>query len=148
MNRLQQNSGLTLIEVILAVALASIGLLAYGVLSGAVIERNAVSKKSSVAVTLAQDKIEELKELGTRVILSDADALDSPVYDPSTQSWTATAGGETIDAQGMPGGTDAIYTRTWSITPIGGADYFTNIGVTVSWDNAGRSVALNTYITQ
>ncbi|MBT6716551.1 MAG: prepilin-type N-terminal cleavage/methylation domain-containing protein [Nitrospina sp.] len=148
MNRLQQNSGLTLIEVILAVALASIGLLAYGVLSGAVIERNAVSKKSSVAVTLAQDKIEELKELGTRVILSDADALDSPVYDSSTQSWTATAGGEAIDSQGVSGGTDAIYTRTWSITPISGADYFTNVGVTVSWDNAGRSVSLNTYMTQ
>ena len=48
MSRLSQNSGLTLIEVILAVALASIGLLAYGILSGSVIEKNAVSKKSSV----------------------------------------------------------------------------------------------------
>lgn len=55
MSRLQQNSGLTLIEV----------LLAYGILSGVVIEKNAVRKKSSVAVTLAQDKIEEIKELGT-----------------------------------------------------------------------------------
>ena len=42
MSRLSQNSGLTLIEVILAIALASIGLLAYGILTGAVIERNAV----------------------------------------------------------------------------------------------------------
>ncbi|MBC8282484.1 MAG: prepilin-type N-terminal cleavage/methylation domain-containing protein, partial [Nitrospinae bacterium] len=92
MSRLSQNSGLTLIEVILAIALASIGLLAYGILSGAVIERNAVSKKSSVAVTLAQDKIEEIKELGTRIVLSDADTLDSPVYDSSTQSWIATSG--------------------------------------------------------
>jgi len=148
MNRLQQNSGLTLIEVILAIALASIGLLAYGILSGAVVERNAVSKKSSVAVTLAQDKIEELKELATRVILSDADTLDSPVYDSGTQSWTATSGGEIIDSKGVAGGSDALYTRTWTITPIGGADYFTNILVTVSWDNAARTVSLNTYITQ
>ncbi len=148
MNRLQQNSGLTLIEVILAIALASIGLLAYAVLSGAVVERNAVSKKSSVAVTLAQDKIEELKELGTRIILSDADTLDSPVYDSVTQSWTATAGGEAIDAQGVSGGSDALYTRTWSITPVNGADYFTNISVTVSWDNVSRTVSLNTYMTQ
>lgn len=148
MNRLQQNSGLTLIEVILAIALASIGILAYGILSGAVVERNAVSKKSSVAVTLAQDKIEELKELGTRVILSDADTLDSPVYDSATQSWTATAGGEIIDSKGATGGADALYTRTWTITPIGGADYFTNILVTVSWDNAARTVSLNTYMTQ
>ncbi len=148
MNYLQKNSGLTLIEVILAIALASIGLLAYGILSGAVVERNAVSKRSSVAVTLAQDKIEELKELSTRVILSDADALDSPVYDSSTQTWTATTGGEIIDPKGISGGSDALYTRTWTITPISGADYFTNVLVTVSWDNAARSVSLNTYITQ
>ncbi|MEK9629852.1 MAG: prepilin-type N-terminal cleavage/methylation domain-containing protein [Nitrospinota bacterium] len=147
MNRLKNNSGLTLIEIIIAVVLASVGLLAYGVLSGAVVERNAVSKKSSVAVTLAQDKIEELKELGTRIILSDADTLDSPVYDSSTQSWTATTGGETVDSKGATGGSDAIYTRTWSITPVSGADYFTNILVTVSWDNSS-SVSLNTYITQ
>lgn len=148
MDRLKHNSGLTLIEVILAVALASIGLLAYGILSGAVVERNAVSKRSSVAITLAQDKIEELKELGARVILSDANALDSPVYDPSTQLWNATAGGETIDSKGVTGGSDALYTRTWSITPVSGSDYFTNILVTVSWDNAARTVSLNTYITQ
>jgi len=148
MNRLQQNSGLTLIEVIIAIALASIGLLAYAVLSGSVIERNAVSKKSSVAVTLAQDTIEELKELSTRVILSDADTLDSPIYDSGTQIWTATAGGEAIDAQGATGGTDTQYTRSWTITPISGADYFTNILVTVAWDNAARSVSLNTFITQ
>jgi len=148
MSRLSENSGLTLIEVILAVALASIGLLAYGILSGAVIERNAVSKKSSVAVTLAQDKIEEIKELSTRVNLADADTLDSPVYDSSTQSWTATSGGETIDAQGVAGGSDALYTRSWTISPIGGADFFTDILITVTWDNAARSVSLNTYITQ
>ncbi|MFT4577998.1 MAG: prepilin-type N-terminal cleavage/methylation domain-containing protein [Nitrospinales bacterium] len=148
MSRLQQNSGLTLIEVLLAIALASIGLLAYGILSGAVIERNAVSKKSSVAVTLAQDKIEEIKELGTRIILSDADTLDSPVYDSSTQSWAATSGGENIDAQGVAGGSNALYTRSWVISPISGADLFSDILVTVTWDNAARSVSLNTYITQ
>jgi prepilin-type N-terminal cleavage/methylation domain-containing protein len=148
MSRLSQNSGLTLIEVILAVALASIGLLAYGILTGAVIERNAVSKKSSVAVTLAQDKIEEIKELSTRINLSDADTLDSPAYDSSTQSWTATSGGETIDAQGAAGGSDALYTRSWTISPISGAVFFTDILITVTWDNAARSVSLNTYITQ
>ncbi len=148
MSRLSQNSGLTLIEVILAIALASIGLLAYGILTGAVIERNAVSKKSSVAVTLAQDKIEEIKELSTRVNLADADTLDSPVYDSSTQSWTATSGGETIDAQGAAGGSDALYTRSWTIIPISSAEFFTDILVTVTWDNAARSVSLNTYITQ
>jgi prepilin-type N-terminal cleavage/methylation domain-containing protein len=148
MSRLPQNSGLTLIEVIIAIALASIGLLAYGILSGAVIERNAVSKKSSVAVTLAQDKIEEIKELSARVNLSDADTLDSPTYDSSTQSWTATSGGETVDAQGVAGGSDDLYTRTWTISPISGADFFTDILVTVTWDNAARSVSLNTYITQ
>lgn len=148
MQPLKSSSGLTLIEVLIAVVLASVGMLAYGMLTGSVIERNVVSKKSSVAVTLAQDKIEELKELGARIILSDADTLDSPFYDSSTQSWTPTTGGETIDAQGATGGPQALYTRSWTITPVNGADYFTIILVTVSWEGKGQAISLSTYITQ
>lgn len=139
---------MTLIEVVIAIAIASLGLLAYANLSGSVINKNAESKRSSVAITLAQDKAEEIKDLGTRTILSDADGLDSPVYDSSTNSWTATTGGEVIDAEGNTGTSDARYTRTWTISPVGSADYFTDVTVTVTWDNGAESQSIETLITQ
>lgn len=148
MNHWNNNSGMTLIEVVIAIAIASLGLLAYANLSGSVIGKNAESKRSSVAITLAQDKAEEIKDLGTRTILSDADGLDSPVYDSSTNSWTATTGGEVIDAEGNTGTSDAHYTRTWTISPVGSADYFTDVTVTVTWDNGAESQSIETLITQ
>lgn len=148
MNHLKNNSGMTIIEIIIAVAIASIGLLAYAVLSGSVIEKNAESKKSSVAITLAQSKMEEIKDLATRIILSDANGLDSPVYDTSTNSWTPTTGGEVIDAAGDTGTAEAFYTRTWTISPVGSADYFIDATVTVTWDNGAESKSIETLITQ
>ena len=139
---------MTLIEILIAVAIASFGLLAYALLSGAVIERNAVSKKSTVAITLAQDKAEEIEDLGIRIVLSDADGLDSPVYDSSTNSWTPTSGGEAIDAEGNTGGSSAIYTRSWTISLVGSATFFSDVAVTVTWDNGKRSQSIETLISQ
>jgi len=139
---------MTLIEVVIAIAIASLGLLAYANLSGSVIGKNAESKRSSVAITLAQDKAEEIKDLSTRVTLSDADGLDSPVYDASTNSWTPTTGGELIDGEGNTGTADAYFTRSWAITAVGSATFFTNLAVTVTWGNGAKSKAIATLITQ
>lgn len=148
MNRWKNNSGMTLIEVIIAVALASIGMLAYAMLSGSAIEKNTQSKRSTVAVTLAQGKAEELKDLGTRIRLVDADGLDSPVYSTSTNSWTPTSGGESIDGEGNTGTANAYYNRSWTITPVGSATYFTDVVVTVTWENGARSKSIETLVTQ
>jgi prepilin-type N-terminal cleavage/methylation domain-containing protein len=148
MSHLKNNSGMTLIEILIAVAIAGFGLLAYAMLSGSVIERNAKSKKSTVAITLSQDKTEEIKDLGTRILLSDADGLDSPFYDSGTNSWTPTAGGEVIDAEGNTGTADAYFTRTWTIDLVGSATYITDLTVTVTWDNGSESKSLETRITQ
>ncbi|MBT5551108.1 MAG: prepilin-type N-terminal cleavage/methylation domain-containing protein [Nitrospina sp.] len=148
MNHLKHNSGMSLIEILIAVAIAGFGLLAYAMLSGSVIEKNAESKKSTVAVTLAQDKTEEIKDLATRILLSDANGLDSPVYDSGTNSWTPTAGGEIIDAEGNTGTSAGHYTRTWTINLVGSATYITDMTVTVKWDNGSESKSLTTRITQ
>mgnify|MGYP006928218324 CR=1 FL=1 len=139
---------MTLIEIIIAVAVASIGLLIYALLSGSVIENNTKSKKSTVAVTLAQGKAEEIKDLGTRILLSDADGLDSPVYNSATNSWLPTTGGEVVDGEGNTGTAGAIYTRTWTITPVGSATYFTTVAVTVTWDSGSGSKSISTLINQ
>lgn len=139
---------MTLIEIIIAAALASIGLLAYAMLSGSVIEKNADSKRSTVAITLAQGKAEEIKDMATRILLVDANDLDSPVYDPSTNSWTPTTGGENIDGEGNTGTAGANYNRSWSISSVGSATYFSDVTVTVTWENGAHSKSIETLITQ
>jgi prepilin-type N-terminal cleavage/methylation domain-containing protein len=148
MKLFQNNSGMTLIEILIAVAIAAFGLLAYALLSGSIIEKNAESKKSTVAITLAQDKMEELKDLATRILLTDGDGLDSPVYDSSTNSWTPTTGGEIINAEGNTGGSSAFYTRTWTISIVGSATYFSDVAVTVTWDNGKESKSIESLINQ
>lgn len=148
MNNLKNNSGLTLIEILISVVLASVGLLAYAMLTGTVVKKNADSKRSTIAITLAQDKAEEIKDLGVGILLSNANGLDSPAYDSGANTWSATTGGETIDSEGNTGTSGAYYTRTWTISVVGSANYFTDVTVTVTWDSGAETVSLQTLITQ
>ncbi|PIQ96881.1 MAG: hypothetical protein COV67_07180 [Nitrospinae bacterium CG11_big_fil_rev_8_21_14_0_20_56_8] len=142
-------AGFTLIEVLIVIAMISFGMLAYGILSGSIASKNTASKKSSVAATLAQDKVEFIKNLGLTYLLSDANGLDSPEYDSVTQTWTATVGGEVVDAEGNTGTSGAMYTRTWSINQIGSSNYATTVTATVTWqENGTQTETLQTIISQ
>ena len=59
---LADQAGFTLIEVLIAVAILVFGLMAYGVFSGNIVNKNAKSKNRTLGATLAQDKIEEFKD--------------------------------------------------------------------------------------
>ena len=97
MNHLKNNSGLTLIEILVAALIVAGGMIAYGLATGNVTHQNAQSKKKSIAVTLAQDKIEFIKNTASTVSLAGADTLDSPTESSGTwndfdsESWTAAA---------------------------------------------------------
>jgi len=57
----RNSAGFTIIEVMMAVVLVSVSLLAMASLSGTLIARNSQADQITTATTLAQDKIEELK---------------------------------------------------------------------------------------
>ncbi|MGR3319088.1 MAG: type IV pilus modification PilV family protein [Candidatus Anammoxibacter sp.] len=66
--KLLNNNGFTLIEILLAIAVISIGMFAIMSSITAVMKGNAHSRKSTIATTLAMDKIEDLKRLGYNTV--------------------------------------------------------------------------------
>jgi len=145
MNHIKNNSGFSLVEVLIAALIIVAGLIAYVMTSGNVIGKNAQSKKESVGVTLAQDKMESIKNTALTVSLTGADALASPTE--SGGVWTANAGGEVVDVDGNTGTTEAIYTRTWTITEDATLTNFYSATVSVLWDG-NQSITLDTLISQ
>jgi len=117
------NQGFSLIEVLIAMAIFSIGILAVAALVLSTTRNNTNGNILTQATMLARAKIEEKKRA------ADAGAL--------------TVGTETetnIDDQGTSGG---IYTRECVVSTVGNS---LQIQVTVSWTRLGgsRSVVLNT----
>ncbi len=148
----KKTSGFSLIEVLLAVAIMSFGLLALASLQNSLMRSSANSKAQSVALSLAKDKLEDLRTYQTMAqyqALTDSPSAETPDSDP------ATAG-----IQDFGGVT---YTRTWTVNRYGyhsanavfqtvadtgvlAAAYASNnefktISVNVSWTDAAGTAA-------
>lgn len=63
-NAFENPGGFTLIEILVAIIVLSIGLLGMATLTGTIIHGNKLSNDLTTATTLAQDKIEELRSGG------------------------------------------------------------------------------------
>lgn len=84
--RIKENKGFTIVEVMIALAIFSIGYLAYSSLQIAATKANTKARWLTLAVTCATDKIEQLLELpythadlaaGTHTLAADADGIDN-----------------------------------------------------------------------
>ena len=117
------NHGFTLIEILIAMAVFSIGILAIGTLVLSTTRNNTGGNILTQATMLARSKLEEKKREADAGTLSGIDETES-----------------NIDSQGNPGG---IYTRECKVNSSGSA---WRIQVTVRWTRNGRnrSVVLNT----
>ena len=114
MNQVREK-GFTLLEILVALFLLSVVLLATSNMVYSVIKAASQSKEKSMAVVFAQDKMEFLKNTGFSSI---SVGSDSPSY-----------GGIT-------------YSRVWSVTTSGNVKI---ISLTVSWtDRVSRSLTLTT----
>jgi len=110
------SQGFTLIEVLVAMTIFSLGILAVGSMALSTIRNNTSGNIMTQATMLARAKIEEKKRE------ADAGALSVGVETETN-----------IDDQGIPGG---IYTRRCSISSVGSSR---QIHVTVSWTRRGQS---------
>ena len=126
--RTWSESGFTFNEVLLAMNVIVIAILGYSAGTGNVIRWNSTSRDYTVAVNLAQDKLEQLKAQRNWI-----DVNNCP-----------TAGERNIAASGEPGG---VYNRCWIVSdsPLGAE--LKQITVTVSWqDLESREVTLTTLV--
>ena len=123
---LNSEIGFTYYEVLAAIGVAVIALMATSLSSIGVSQRQTVSANSTVAFQLAQDKLEELQ---ARRDLANSDVCP--------------AGGE--HGIGAKPGVAGIFNRCWRVAPSNFGTRLRQIDVTVMWrDYEPREVTLST----
>jgi type IV pilus assembly protein PilV len=126
MRRSKDERGFTLLEVMIALVVLSIGLLGLASLQIMAIKGNSFGQQMTVASTLAQNQLEQLRR--TSGALAD--------------------GNDTVtDQNGI------TYTRTWTVTPNTPQQGATTVLITISWtgptgegSEAARSINIRTII--
>jgi len=113
----KNENGFSLIEVLIAMAILAIGMLAAASMQYSAIRNNTKGNIYTQANMLAKARLEALKN-------QDIDALVAGTYSDSS----------TLDANGQAGG---IYHRSWTITNF--SDQARRIAVTVQWTKSGRT---------
>ncbi len=80
MRRLHRNSGFTLIELMIAIAIISIGIFGVMSLILTVMKGNTLSNRVTTATTIAQDKMEDFKRMDYDNVI-DGSGTDTTTYD-------------------------------------------------------------------
>lgn len=112
--RIDNSAGFTLIEVLIAAVVILFGLLAMASFLGNLVSKNASNERKTMATTLAQEKIEDLRV--------DAQRID--ITGTGNDTITTAAG---------------TFTRTWSITDAVNPGDPDQVSVVVDWDGVGNS---------
>lgn len=115
--------GFTLIEIVVAMAILSIALLGLTSVTVMVVKGNFFSKTVTTATTLANDRMERLKNQAFASLASGSDSV-------------------TLDS--------AVYTRAWTITANSPATNMTTIEVRVNWNwqGASRNVTIRNIVAK
>lgn len=127
---LSKQGGFTLIEVLMAMVIVSIGLLGTAVLTMGIMGSNKSSAEVTIATNLAQDELEEVRNEG---------------FDTAPAVGAADSDSGYGSISGYPS-----FRRVVSAASVGSlASTATKaVTVTVYWDNNNRSISLTTIITR
>lgn len=116
--------GFTLIEVLISMTIFSIAILGLAIGASSVMRANKTSYFSTIAISLAQDKLEELKA-NPATLTSCSTNCDSPV----------------------PIHDGVAFTRTWTVTPNSPAAGVSQVDVQVNWtDYTGHNVSISSAV--
>ncbi len=128
---IKHEEGFSLLEILIAIAIFSIGLLALATMQITAIQGNAFSGTTTDASTLAQDQLEQLMVLTYSSLTTDANLVDTDA-DGDAGLNDATAG--TADFSNPSGN----YTVYWNISVGSVITNTMTIGVVVAWVENGR----------
>ena len=123
-------AGFTLIELIIAALIIIFGMLAMGTFLGGQVKQNSKNERQTVATILAQQKIEELRNMALIGGVSSADNSVSPH--------------ETIPSSVTGAGP---FVRSWVIDDVTNPN-LDQITVTVDWETNGMGISEVTLTTQ
>lgn len=119
---MKRDDGFTLIEILVAVFVLAVSLLALVSVTVMVTKGNSLSQAMTTATTLAKDKLEELQNTAYGGISTGSDSI--------------------TDSRNM------IYNRNWTVTTGGSGNRKTIVmDVTFNWRGDDHTVTLNTIIT-
>ena len=127
MIKTDNNKGFTLIEVLVAMVILSVGLLGTAALITGIINGNKVSNRISTATTCAQDKMEEIRRLGYSGMPT-SDTTTTEPYNSITNY--------------------SLYKRVTFTDVVNPAVGMKTVTVTVSWDSDNSSIELKTILAQ
>ena len=123
MSRSNHNdNGFTLIEVLIAIVILSVGLLGMAALTVGIINGNKFSNQLTTATTLAQDKMEDIRRVGYSSVTAETKAPCSSPY--------------------------AAYNREVAVSNNSPATNMKTITVKVYWDSDNHDVELKTILAQ
>ncbi len=118
--------GFTLMEVLITIVLLTVGLLGMAALTTGIINGNTHSRRLTTATTLAQDKIEDVRRLGSSSMPS-VDTTTTEDYNTITDY--------------------PLFKRTTTTAVSSPASNMKTITITVSWDSDSHSVSLQTILS-
>lgn len=113
-SRCKNDGGFTLIEVLVAIVILTIGLLGMATLTVAIIHGNKLSNDLTTATTLAQDKMEDIRREGYDSVgdIGDPDDEEKPVSGyPEFERVTSISG---VGSPAVVGMKKITVTVTWS----------------------------------
>ncbi len=106
MSLFQDKKGFTLLEVLIAICLLTVGMMGLVSLQSRGIRGNDLGNRTTQAVALAQDQLEQLIDSGTGV--------NFPLPVPSPNPFSDL--NNPVDETGNTGG---IFTRSWTVSAVG-----------------------------
>lgn len=127
---IKTQTGFTLIEMLIAISILSIGLLSLAELQFIAAKGNKESRYLTSAVILAETKVEELLKTGVTNI---SNGIFHDTNNP-------------VNETGSPGG---IFTRSWTIADYAGSSHMKKITATIEWASLKgvRSISLDTVLS-